>query len=68
VLGIYRILDPMPKGRNENGPYHSPAPPQEHIMLEDHKALPGKLVGKGVSIGSIIFKVKGNPVSIGFFS
>jgi len=22
-LGIYRILDAMPKGRNENGPYHS---------------------------------------------
>ncbi|MEJ8572914.1 thioredoxin family protein [Microbaculum marinum] len=23
VLGIYGILDAMPKGRNENGPYHS---------------------------------------------
>lgn len=23
VLGIYRILDMTPKGRNENGPYHS---------------------------------------------
>ena len=23
VLGIYGILDSMPKGRNENGPYHS---------------------------------------------
>ena len=23
VLGIYTILDSMPKGRNENGPYHS---------------------------------------------
>jgi predicted dithiol-disulfide oxidoreductase (DUF899 family) len=22
-LGIYRILDIMPKGRDENGPYHS---------------------------------------------
>jgi predicted dithiol-disulfide oxidoreductase (DUF899 family) len=23
LLGIYRTIDAMPKGRNENGPYHS---------------------------------------------
>ena len=40
VLGIYGILDSMPKGRNENGPYHS---------LTDW-ARPRNMYGKGGNV------------------
>ena len=40
VLGIYGILDAMPKGRNETGPYHS---------LGDW-ARPRNMYGKGGSV------------------